>query len=145
MTYLLSLDRFSPSPKIYYKSLDRYENSFGSVVTVLSRSLIIILAIILSISHFSGKKTSIFVSRKSFSDYSINIRDDDLFFRLADENGVGVDPSVAEVVPFIYNGENFTRLSFVTTFLSYRNDSKEYLIIIFSESSISAVRFVLSK
>ena len=101
MKYFLSLDFLSPSPQIYYLTNLRYNNTCGTVVSILTLIIIIFFCLYFLSSFIIGTNPLIYSYVEPIYSSELNLSNKQIRFKLIDQNNKEINPRIAEVIPFL--------------------------------------------
>jgi hypothetical protein len=101
MKYFLSLDFLSPSPQIYYLTNLRYNNTFGTIVSILTLIILIFFCLYFLSSFIIGTNPLIYSYVEPIYSSELDLSNKQIRFKLIDQNNKEINPRIAEVIPFL--------------------------------------------
>jgi hypothetical protein len=98
MAFIYFFDKLSAEPKLNIKGKERYVTNIGAVMTILSYSLILSLAIYLFVKFVQGQGVNVvFYTKTGVEKYSMDLNKSPFLFKLQDQNSKEVNPRMLNI------------------------------------------------
>ena len=111
MNKVLSFDLLGTSPKVYYRTHDRYHTLIGVGVTLTAFVGVIVLSVYFILTYINNERLNVQTHQTAFDVFDIPLYNKDIAYKLVDETYNEIDSKVITIVPFIHNNNITTGIT----------------------------------
>ena len=136
MNKVLSFDLLGTSPKMYYRTHDRYHTLIGVVITFTAFVVVILLAVYFILTYINNEHLNVQVAQTAFDVFDIPLYNKDISYKLVDETYNEIDSKVITIVPFIHNSNITTGVTMHKVMNTTRCDITNRVSIVNAKSNV---------